>query len=312
MTATADAVLLIAFGGPTRSEEIRPFLANVVRGREHRIPAERIEEVVHHYEMIGGRSPLNEITLRQAARLETALATDGPPLPVFVGMRNWAPYLADTLARMAETGVQRAIGVILAPHAVEASRERYIETIDAARTALGTRAPAIRYVAPWYAHPLFITAVADAVVAALVTLPATRRAGAPLVFTAHSVPVAMASRSPYVEQLTVSARAVAERLGRARWQVAFQSRSGSPHEPWLEPDVKGALRALAAGGAEDAVVVPVGFVCDHVEVLYDLDVEARATARELGLGFVRASTVNDHPLFIRMLAELVRTAVAEG
>ena len=163
MTATADAVLLIAFGGPTRSEEIRPFLANVVRGREHRIPTERIEEVVHHYEVIGGRSPLNEITLRQAARLETALAADGPPLPVFVGMRNWAPYLADTFARMAETGVQQAIGVILAPHAVEASRERYIETIDAARTALGTRAPAIRYVAPWYAHPLFITAVADAV-----------------------------------------------------------------------------------------------------------------------------------------------------
>jgi len=282
----------------------------VLRGREHRIPAERIEEVVRHYETIGGRSPLNEITLRQAARLETALRADGPPLPVFVGMRNWAPYLADTLARMTEAGMRQAIGVILAPHEVEASRTRYLETIDAARAALGPRAPTMRYVAPWYAHPLFVTAVADAVVAALVTIPAARRAAAPLVFTAHSVPVAMASRAPYVEQLTASARAVAERLGRARWQLAFQSRSGSPREPWLEPDVNDALRALAADGAEDVVVVPVGFVCDHVEVLYDLDVEARATAQQLGLGFVRASTVNDHPVFIRMLADLVRTTAA--
>ena len=305
-----DAVLLIAFGGPTRPEEIRPFLANVLRGREHRIPAERIEEVVRHYETIGGRSPLNEITLRQAARLETALGADGSPLPVFVGMRNWAPYLADTLARMAEAGTRQAIGVILAPHEVEASRTRYLETIDDARTALGARAPTIHYVAPWYAHPLFVTAVADAVVAALVTIPAARRAAAPLVFTAHSVPVAMASRAPYVEQLTASARAVAERLGHGGWQLAFQSRSGSPREPWLEPDVNDALRTLAANGAEDVVVVPVGFVCDHVEVLYDLDVEARATAQQLGLGFVRASTVNDHPVFIRMLADLVRTAAA--
>ena len=307
-----DAVLLIAFGGPTRPEEIRPFLANVLRGREHRIPAERIEEVVRHYETIGGRSPLNEITLRQAARLETALRADGPPLPVFVGMRNWAPYLADTFARMTEAGMRQVVGVILAPHEVEASRARYLETIDAARTALGARAPTIRYVAPWHAHPLFITAVADAVVAALVTIPAARRAAAPLVFTAHSVPVAMAARAPYVEQLTASARAVVERLGRARWQVAFQSRSGSPREPWLEPDVNDALRALAADGAEDVVVIPVGFVCDHVEVLYDLDVEARATAQQLGIGFVRASTVNDHPVFIRMLVDLVHTTAAAG
>jgi ferrochelatase len=308
VTASADAVLLIAFGGPTRREEIRPFLANVLRGRS--APPERVEEVVRHYEHIGGRSPLNELTFRQARKLETALAATGPALRVYVGMRNWEPYLADTLARMADDGVRRAVGVILSPHESEASRERYTERVDAARAALGARAPDVRWIPPWHTHPLFVTAVADAVVAALVTIPAPRRAAAPLVFTAHSIPVEMAKRSPYVEQLTASARAVAEHLGRARWQLAYQSRSGNPREPWLEPDVNDALRALAADGVADAVVVPVGFVVDHVEVLYDLDVEARATARGLGLGFVRAGTVNDHPLFIRLLAERVAEIAA--
>jgi ferrochelatase len=305
---SADAVLAVAFGGPTRPEEIRPFLANVLRGRT--AAPERVEEVVRHYEAMGGRSPLNELTFRQARKLEAALAAIGPALPVYVGMRNWEPYLADTLGRMAADGVRRAVGLILAPHASEASRERYVEQVDAARAALGARAPEVRWVAPWHTHPLFVTAVADAVVAALVTIPAARRPAAPLVFTAHSIPVAMAERSPYVEQVTASARAVVERLRHALWQVAWQSRSGSPREPWLEPDVNDALRALAAEGAAEAVVVPVGFVVDHVEVLYDLDVEARATAQALGLGFTRASTVNDHPVFIRMLAEVVTEAAA--
>jgi ferrochelatase len=306
--APPDAVLLVAFGGPERPEDVRPFLANVLRGR--RVRPERVEEVVHHYEVIGGRSPLNELTFRQARKLEAALAAGGMPLPVHVGMRNWAPYLPDTLARMAGAGVRRAVGLILAPHASEASRERYVDEVVTSCAALGARAPAIRWAGPWFTHPLFVTAMADSVVAALVTLPADRRAEAPLVFTAHSIPVAMAERGPYVAELTASARAVAERLGRSRWQVAYQSRSGDPREPWLEPDVNGALRALAAAGARDAVVVPIGFVCDHVEVLYDLDVEARATAAGLGMGFVRAGTVNDHPVFIHMLAEVVREAAS--
>jgi len=304
----ADAVLLIAFGGPTRAEEVRPFLANVLRGRP--IPPERVEEVVRHYEAIGGRSPLRDLTFRQARQLEAMLAAGGPPLPVYVGMRNWEPYLADTLARMAADGRRRAVAVILSPHASEASRERYMEEVAAASAALGPRAPEVRYAGAWHTHPLFVTAVADAATAALVTLPAARRAAAALVFTAHSVPVAMAARSPYVAEVTASARAVAEQLGRTRWQVAYQSRSGSRRESWLEPDVNEALRALAPEGRRDVVVVPVGFVCDHVEVLYDLDVEARATARAAGLGFARASTVNDHPLFIRMLAEVVAAAAA--
>src|SRR5262245_13109721 len=299
----ADAVLLLAFGGPERPEEIRPFLARVARGRP--IPPERLEEVAHHYEAIGGRSPLNELTLRQARKLEAALAASGRALPVHVGLRHAAPHIADALVGMADAGVRRAVGVVLSPHASEASRDRYVEEVDAARVQLGERASAIRWAPSWHTHPLFVTAVADATVAALVTLPAARRADAAVVFTAHSIPVAMAERSPYVAEIEASARAVATQLGARRWQVAYQSRSGSPREPWLEPDVNDALRALRAEGVSDVVVVPVGFVCDHVEVLYDLDVEARATAAAVGLGFARAGAVNDHPLFIRMLAEVV-------
>jgi ferrochelatase len=306
MVEPADAVLLIAFGGPERPEDVRPFLANVTRGRA--IPPARLEEVVHHYEAIGGRSPLNELTARQAERLAATLAATGAPLPVYVGMRNWHPYVADTLARMADDGIRRAVGLILSPHATEASRERYMELALAGRAALGARAPEIRWATTWHLNPFFLTAAADAVTAELVTLPAARRAEAHLVFTAHSVPVAMAERSPYVAEVEASARAVAERLRRPRWQLAWQSRSGSPNEPWLEPDVNDTLRALAAAGTRDVVVVPIGFVCDHVEVLYDLDVEARATATSLGLGLRRASTVNDHPLFIRMLADVTREA----
>ena len=299
-------MLLVAFGGPTRPEEVRPFLANVARGRS--IPPERLDAVAAHYAAIGGASPLNALTFRQAEKLHAVLRVEGPDVPVYVGMRSWMPSLADTLARMAAAGVRRAAAVILSPHASEASRERYTERVEEARAALGARAPTLVWTAPWFDHPLFVAANADAATAALGEIPAERRAQAWLLFTAHSIPTAMAARGPYVAEIAATATAVAAALGRTRWEIAYQSRSGSPREPWLEPDVNDALRALAARGARDVVVSPIGFVADHVEVLYDLDVEARATARALGLGFVRAGTVNDHPLFVRMLAERVREA----
>jgi protoporphyrin/coproporphyrin ferrochelatase len=295
-----EAVLLIAFGGPTRPEEIRPFLENVTRGR--RISPERLDEVAHHYELIGGRSPLNELTFRQAERLRRALGRT----PVYVGMRNWEPYVASTLSRMAFDGVRRAVGVILAPHANEASRERYVEAVDEGRRALGPRAPVVDYVGAWHVHPLFVEAVAEQVRAALGSLPG----GARVVFTAHSIPVAAAERSPYTAELAATARAVAARLDDPVWELAYQSRSGSPRDPWLEPDVNATLHRLAAEGVRAVAVAPIGFVCDHVEVLYDLDVEARATAARHGVAFARAATVNDHPLFVRMLAELVRERAA--
>jgi ferrochelatase len=299
-----DAALLIAFGGPTTMSEVWPFLENVVRGRP--VPRERLELVVHHYELIGGRSPLNELTFRQARALEAELRAGGPALPVYVGMRNWTPYFHETLQRMAADGVRRAIGVIMAAQQTDASWGRYERDVAAAREQVGARAPQVDYVDEWHAHPLFIEAMSDNVTRALTHVPAERRATAAMVFSAHSVPAAMAAASPYVEQIAESSRLTAERVGQARWSIAYQSRSGSPREPWLEPDICGVIRQLAQDGVRDVVVAPIGFICDHVEVLYDLDIEARQVADEIGINFVRVATVNDHPTFIRMLADVVR------
>ncbi|PYM71959.1 MAG: ferrochelatase [Candidatus Rokuibacteriota bacterium] len=301
-----DSVLLVAFGGPTAAHEIRPFLEIVTRGRN--IPAGRLDEVAHHYEqMPGSRSPLAELTFAQARGLEQALARVGPALPVFVGMRNWHPFLHETLAEMADKGARRALAIILSPLRTEASWERYMQDVAEARARVAS-APEVGFAPAWFEAPRFVAAVADRAGAALAEIPQDARASTPMVFTAHSVPLAMAEASPYVSDLTAAARAVARRLGHARWSVAYQSRSGSPREPWLEPDITAALRRLAADRERHVVVVPIGFVCDHVEVLYDLDVEARRVAEAAGIGFHRAAAVNDHPEFIAMLADLARGA----
>jgi len=271
-----DAVLLIAFGGPTAMNEVRPFLDNVASGRA--ISPERLDAVAHHYELIGGRSPLNEITLRQGQALGAELRAGGSPLPVYVGMRNWTPYLHETLQRMATAGVRRAVGVILSAQQNDAGWWRYQRDVAAARARVGTAAPQIDYVEEWHAHPLFIAAMADRIATALTAIPVGRRAATMIVFTAHSIPTAMAAASPYVAQITEGARLTAETIGHARWSIAYQSRSGNPREPWLEPDVCAVIRDLARAGERDVVVAPIGFVCDHVEVLYDLDTEARQAA----------------------------------
>jgi len=303
---SVDSVLLVAFGGPTRAAEIRPFLEIVTRGRN--IPAERLEEVVHHYELMpGGCSPLNALTEAQADGLRRALAGAGRPLPVFVGMRNWHPFLHETLAAMAAAGRRHALAIILSSFRTEASWERYVADVAAARERT-PGAPEIVFAAPWFEHPRFIAAAADGVVRALAALPPSERAETPVVFTAHSVPVAMAAASPYVADFSAAARAVAAKIGHARWSLAYQSRSGSPRDPWLEPDVGDVVKALAKEGARHVVVAPIGFVCDHVEVLYDLDVEARGIAEAHGVTLHRAPAVNAHPEFIAMLVDIVRSA----
>ncbi|MDE0030136.1 MAG: ferrochelatase [Deltaproteobacteria bacterium] len=299
-----DAILLIAFGGPENPDEIRPFLERVTEGRG--IPRARLDEVAHHYELIGGRSPLNELTRRQAQGLRERLQRDGRATPVHVGMRNWRPYLNETLEALAADGCRRVRGIVLSAFQTEASWERYMDSVEAALAALGERAPKVEYAEPWAGHPLFIRAVADRVAATLEGLPPASR-GAPLVFTAHSVPRSMADASPYAEQFAGAARRVAEAVGGTRWHLAYQSRSGSPRDPWLEPDVCDVIEELARAGEKAVVVVPIGFVCDHVEVLYDLDVEARRKTLDLRMAYHRAPAVNDHPLFIDMLA-----AVAES
>lgn len=301
-----DGVLLIAFGGPTAPEEIRPFLQLVAAGR--RIPPERLETVAGHYEqMPGGRSPLTELTLAQARALTAALAAEGRALPVAVGMRNWHPFLHETLAELGRKGLRRVLGIILSPFRSEASWERYQQDAAEAR-ARTPGAPEVVFAPPWFAHSGFIEAAADRVRRTLDAIAPEERSATPLVFTAHSVPCAMAEASPYVADFTTAARLTAERAGHRPWSLAYQSRSGSPRDPWLEPDIVEAIKALAAGHARRMVVAPIGFVCDHVEVLYDLDVAARDAARALGVAYHRAATVNDHPAFVAMLADLVRAA----
>jgi protoporphyrin/coproporphyrin ferrochelatase len=308
--SVVDSVLLVAFGGPTRAAEIRPFLEIVKRGR--RIPPERLEEVAHHYErMPGGCSPLNALTEVQAEGVRRALAAVGRPLPVFVGMRNWHPFLHEALAAMAAAGRRRTLAIVLSSFRTEASWDRYMADVAAARERT-PGAPEVVFAEPWFEHPRFIAAATDGVTRALAALPPSERETAPLVFTAHSVPVAMADASPYVADFTAAARAVAAAAGHARWSLAYQSRSGRPGDPWLEPDIGDVVKSLAKDGARHVVVSPLGFVCDHVEVLYDLDVEARGIAEAHGVTLHRAPAVNAHPQFIAMLAELVRSHAAPG
>lgn len=301
-----DAVLLIAFGGPTAPGHVMPFLENVTRGRG--IPPARLAVVAQQYERIGGRSPLTDLTLAQARALEAALAASGRPLPVRVGMRNWHPYLHETLAELAAAGARRVLGIILSVARSEASWDRYIEDVREARTRVGSTAPEVVFAPPWSAERGFREAVAARARAALDEVPASERGWVPLVFTAHSLPVSMAEASPYVADINAAAHAVVDALAHPRYSIAYQSRSGSPRDPWLEPDVNDVLRRLGTDGEKHAVVVPIGFVLDHVEVLYDLDVQARATADAVGVALHRAGAVNDHPAFIAALAGLVARA----
>jgi ferrochelatase len=305
-----DAVLVVAFGGPQGPADVRPFLERVLRGR--RVTPERVEEVAHHYELFGGVSPLTAITMVQARGLADRLTAAGFALPVFVGMRNWHPFLADTLKEMRAAGVRRAIGFIAAAHHSYSSCQQYRENVLDARVALRAGSGAdieVTYAGSWFDHPLFVKASARHVREALEALPEAVRGAARLVFTAHSIPTTMAGRSRYREQLHESARLVAEECGFADWAVVYQSRSGRPEDPWLEPDVCAYLRDEHARGLRAVVLCPVGFVCDHIEVLYDLDREAAAVCREIGLPMARASTVNADPVFLDMMADVVLRTV---
>ena len=303
MSPSSQAVFLIAFGGPASPREIRPFLERVTKGIP--IPAARLEEVARHYEAVGGKSPLNEITFRQAAALRRILTVNGNRTPVFVGMRNSEPFFVDALKQMSADGIKRVLGFILSSHRSEASWERYQKNIAEARAELGTSAPVIEYCPGWHDHPLFIQTWAELVNATLAQIPVEQRDHTPLIFTAHSLPTAMAAKSPYAEQLETTVRLVIEKLHHKRWSIAYQSRSGGPSEAWLEPDIAPALQRAAAEGCKEIIIAPIGFVCDHVEVLYDLDIEARRISETLGLRFHRVSCPNDHPTFIRMIAGVI-------
>jgi len=302
-----DSVLFVGFGAPRDPRQVMPFLRLVVRGRN--IPRERLEAVAHHYEAIGG-SPYNELTLRQVVALKRKLRDEfGLPLPVYVGMRNWHPFMHRVIRCMNKAGRRRAVGVILAAHRSNTSLQRYMLDVTRAIEMNRGIGPEVVYLEPWFDDPLFLEANAARIEEASGYRRGEWPAGVPIVFTAHSIPTRMAEGSPYVEDLLTSCRGVAEILGVPEWSLAYQSRSGDGRVPWLEPDVGDVLRDLAARGVREVVVQPIGFLHDHVEVLFDLDVEAAETARELGMTMHRAGTVGDHPAFIEMLARRVAALV---
>jgi protoporphyrin/coproporphyrin ferrochelatase len=296
-----DALLLVSFGGPEEPADVVPFLENVTRGRN--VPRNRLLEVAQHYQQFGGRSPLNEINRRLVAAVGAELRQAGLSLPVYWGNRNWHPLLTDTVRQMAADGVQRALAFVTSAFGSYSGCRQYLEDIQRARDEVGPAAPAIDKLRLFYNHPGFIEAMADRVRSAAARLPAGQRAA--LVYTAHSIPVAMAERSPYESQLREACRLVSEHVGWPEWTLAYQSRSGPPGQPWLEPDIGDHLSAAAQGGASHVVVVPIGFLAEHVEVLYDLDVVARDVCRRCGLEMIRAEPVGVHPRFVTMIRELV-------
>jgi protoporphyrin/coproporphyrin ferrochelatase len=309
-----DAFLLVSFGGPEGPADVMPFLENVTRGR--RIPRERLAEVAEHYYAFGGVSPINQQCRDLLAAVEKDFAAAGLNLPVYWGNRNWQPMLADTVAAMTAAGVRHALAFVTSAYGSYSGCRQYLDDIEQARARVGAAAPRIDKVRHYFNHPGFIGPLADSTGAAIERLPRAVRAGAHLVFTAHSIPDAMAAASGppgdrpppgrYVTQLTEAARLVAERNGGHPWRLVYQSRSGSPAQPWLGPDVRDYLAELAAAGAPAAVLVPVGFVSDHMEVRHDLDVEAAETAARLGLPMQRAATPGSDARFVSMITELVR------
>jgi ferrochelatase len=303
MSENYDALLVVSFGGPEGMDDVMAFLENVLRGRNVR--RERMLGVAKHYELFGGVSPINEQNRRLIAALSQELETHGPRLPIYFGNRNWHPLLADTMRTMRDDGVQNALAFVTSAYSSYSSCRQYREDIERARAVVGADAPRVTKLRAFYNHPGFIAANVANVNAALEQIPEARRAGAYIAFTAHSIPETMARNCDYEKQLREASALVATALDSKNWQLVFQSRSGSPAQPWLGPDICDHLRALLANGATDVVIAPIGFVSDHMEIVYDLDTEAQSLCRELGLNMIRARTAGTHPAFIEMIRELI-------
>ncbi len=298
-----DAFLLVSFGGPERKEDVLPFLENVLRGRN--VPRERMLQVAEHYYHFGGKSPINDQNRALIVALTAEFAACGITLPIYWGNRNWHPMLADTMRQMKADGVKRALAFATSAYSSYSSCRQYRENVAAAQAAVGEGAPVVDKLRVFHNHPLFVEANIEQVHAALSRIPAERRSSARIAYTAHSIPTSMAQSCQYQPQLLEVARLISEALSRKADPLVFQSRSGPASQPWLGPDILDHLRAIHAEGATDVVVAPIGFVSDHMEVLYDLDTEAADLCRELGLSLQRAATAGTHPKFVQMVRELV-------
>ena len=307
-----DSILLIAFGGPTPGcchkydacpGEAYCFVEGIVGTAASR--SERLREVTGHYVALGGFSPFNELTFKQAEAIESNLKNRGADLPVYAGFRHWMPHIHEVIAAMAGKKHRRILGIIMAPHQSKVSWDWYQQTVNEAIEALDVEQPTISYLDPWYTNPGYIRAITNQIDVASKNLAKDRRDKASLIFTAHAVPQSVAKTSPYAQQFDETAKAVATLIGKKDYNLAYQSQAENTNIPWTQPDINDLIREKKQLGVHDVIVSPIGFLCDHVEVLYDLDIEAKSTADECGIHFIRARTVGDHPQFINMLAELV-------
>jgi len=304
-----DSILIVSFGGPERTEDVMPFLENVLRGKN--VPRERMERVAEHYYYVGGKSPINDQNRALIAALQQELRQHGPDLPIYWGNRNWRPMLADALRQMKTDGVKHALAFVTAAYSSYSSCRQYRENIAAAQEAAGEGAPMVDKIRPFHNHRGFVDANVAQVRAALEKIPAERRNSAEIAYTAHSIPVGMAQRCAYESQLREVGRLVSAALGRDPDPLVFQSRSGPASQPWLEPDILDHVRALKEQGATDLIIAPIGFVSDHMEVMYDLDIEAANLCYELGINMVRAQAAGTHPRFVTMIRELIQERLGD-
>ncbi len=309
MSNPYDALLIVSFGGPEGPDDVMPFLENVLRGKN--VPHERMLEVAEHYQHFGGVSPINGQCRELIAALEEELAEHGPQLPIYWGNRNWKPLLPDTLQQMKTDGVKRAIAFFTSTFSCYSGCRQYRENILQACEQLGEGAPRVDKLRMPYNHPGFIETNAHHLREALEQVPPERRSTTRVLFTAHSIPMGMADNCAYQRQLTEASRLTAESLGHQDWELVYQSRSGPPQQPWLEPDICDHIERLhAEDNLTDLIIMPIGFVSDHMEVLFDLDTEAKQLCEKLGINMVRAATMGVHPRAIRMIRELLEERIA--
>jgi len=306
-----DAILVVSFGGPESKEEVIPFLENVLRGRN--VPRDRLLTVAEHYYHFEGKSPINEQVRALIAALGAELEQPGPKLPIYWGNRNWHPLLAETLWKMKQDGIRRALGFVTSAYSSYSGCRQYREDIARAQEDVGPGAPVVDKLRVFFNHSGFIQATVERVRDALEAVPAGTRGNVQIVYTAHSIPVSMASTSDYVRQLEEVRRLVSSGLRQKNDALVYQSRSGAAGQPWLEPDILDYLRQVKAGNLASAVVLaPIGFISDHLEVVYDLDVEARQVCVSLGLPMTRAKTVGVHPKLVGMIRELILERMNPG
>ena len=305
-----DAILFLSFGGPEGMDDVLPFLENVLRGKN--VPRERMEKVARQYELFGGVSPINEQNRKLIAALKELFEKENFNLPIYFGNRNWHPFLTDTMREMRDDGIKHALAFVTSAYSSYSGCRQYLEDIERARNAIGVDAPRVDKIRAYYNHKGFIKPNIENVKKALEQIPIERRDKTEIAFTAHSIPAAMAATCNYQVQLEEACTLIAESVNHKNYKLVFQSRSGPPQQSWLEPDICDYLKELKSKDVKDVVVHPIGFISDHLEVVYDLDTQAKQFSEDIGLNMIRSATVGTHPDFVKMIYELILERMTEN